>query len=75
MKPEKQAPSVELNDDEKALLVLLEKAEKIAVEKAVKEAAEQKEKQRIEKAVPLISSLLPLTGIGILLLYSRGGKF
>ncbi|CAM1360654.1 Lysine--tRNA ligase [Tenacibaculum sediminilitoris] len=31
MKPEKQAPSVELNDDEKALLVLLEKAEKIAL--------------------------------------------
>ncbi|MDX8554362.1 lysine--tRNA ligase [Tenacibaculum sp. 1B UA] len=29
MKPEKQAPSVELNDDEKALLTLLEKAEKI----------------------------------------------
>lgn len=29
MKPEKQAPSVELNDDEKALLALLEKAEKI----------------------------------------------
>ena len=32
-------------------------------------------KDTIEKAVPLISSLLPLTGIGILLLYSRGGKF
>ncbi|MDO6676185.1 lysine--tRNA ligase [Tenacibaculum sp. 1_MG-2023] len=29
MKPEKQAPTVELNDDEKALLTLLEKAEKI----------------------------------------------
>ncbi|RKF04674.1 lysyl-tRNA synthetase class II [Tenacibaculum lutimaris] len=29
MKPEKQAPSVELNDDEKALLTLIEKAEKI----------------------------------------------
>lgn len=29
MKPEKQAPSVELNDDEKALLALIEKAEKI----------------------------------------------
>ena len=50
-------------------------AEKIAKEKAVKEAAEQMEKQRVEKAIPLISSLLPLTGIGILLLYSRGGKF
>ena len=62
---------------EQLRLALLEKekAEKIAAEKAVKEAAEQKEKQRIEKAVPLISSLLPLTGIGILLLYSRGGKF
>ncbi|XRE42655.1 Lysyl-tRNA synthetase (class II) [Tenacibaculum discolor] len=29
MKPEKQAPAVELNDDEKALLALIEKAEKI----------------------------------------------
>ncbi|WP_435254286.1 lysine--tRNA ligase [Tenacibaculum sp. A30] len=29
MKPEKKAPSVELNDDEKALLALIEKAEKI----------------------------------------------
>lgn len=29
MKPEKQAPTVELNDDEKAVLALLEKAEKI----------------------------------------------
>ena len=29
MKPEKQTPSVELNDDEKALLTLIEKAEKI----------------------------------------------
>ncbi|MDE0535967.1 lysine--tRNA ligase [Tenacibaculum sp. L6] len=29
MKPEKQAPSVELNDDEKTLLALIEKAEKI----------------------------------------------
>ncbi|SEB95590.1 lysyl-tRNA synthetase, class II [Tenacibaculum sp. MAR_2009_124] len=29
MKPEKSAPTVELNDDEKALLVLIEKAEKI----------------------------------------------
>ncbi|WP_417800242.1 lysine--tRNA ligase [Tenacibaculum sp.] len=29
MKPEKQAPTVELNDDEKALLALIEKAEKI----------------------------------------------
>ncbi|WP_298996391.1 lysine--tRNA ligase [uncultured Tenacibaculum sp.] len=29
MKPEKQVPSVELNDDEKALLALIEKAEKI----------------------------------------------
>ncbi len=62
---------------EKLRIELSEKAEaeKIAAEKAVKEAAELKEKQRIEKAVPLISSLLPLTGIGILLLYSRGGKF
>lgn len=31
MKPEKQAPSVELNDDEKAVLALLEKAEKIGL--------------------------------------------
>ena len=29
MKPERKAPSVELNDDEKALLALIEKAEKI----------------------------------------------
>ncbi|CAM1350819.1 lysine--tRNA ligase [Tenacibaculum crassostreae] len=29
MKPEKKAPTVELNDDEKALLTLIEKAEKI----------------------------------------------
>ncbi|MDY0780693.1 lysine--tRNA ligase [Tenacibaculum sp. IB213877] len=29
MKPERKAPSVELNDDEKALLTLIEKAEKI----------------------------------------------
>ncbi|WP_028891188.1 lysine--tRNA ligase [Tenacibaculum sp. 47A_GOM-205m] len=29
MKPEKQAPTIELNDDEKALLTLIEKAEKI----------------------------------------------
>ncbi len=31
MKPEKQAPTVELNDDEKAVLALLEKAEKIGL--------------------------------------------
>ncbi|WP_437823851.1 lysine--tRNA ligase [Tenacibaculum mesophilum] len=31
MKPEKKAPSVELNDDEKAVLALLEKAEKIGL--------------------------------------------
>ncbi|RSC92116.1 lysine--tRNA ligase [Tenacibaculum singaporense] len=31
MKPEKQAPSVELNDDEKAVLALLEKAKKIGL--------------------------------------------
>ena len=49
-------------------------AEKIAKEKAVKEAAEQMEKQRVEKAIPLISSLLPITAVGILLLYSSGGK-
>ena len=29
MKPEKKAPAVELNDDEKAVLALIEKAEKI----------------------------------------------
>ncbi len=29
MKPERQAPSVELNDDEKAVYAILEKAEKI----------------------------------------------
>ncbi|CAM1370462.1 Lysine--tRNA ligase [Tenacibaculum litoreum] len=31
MKPEKKAPSVELNDDERALLALIEKAEKIGL--------------------------------------------
>ncbi|AZJ34979.1 lysine--tRNA ligase [Tenacibaculum singaporense] len=31
MKPEKKAPTVELNDDEKAVLALLEKAEKIGL--------------------------------------------
>ncbi len=31
MRPEKKAPSVELNDDEKAVLALIEKAEKIAL--------------------------------------------
>ncbi len=31
MKPEKKAPAVELNDDEKAVLALLEKTEKIAL--------------------------------------------
>ncbi len=29
MKPEKKAPAVELNDEEKAVLALIEKAEKI----------------------------------------------
>jgi lysyl-tRNA synthetase class 2 len=32
MRPEKKAPSVELNDEEKAVLVLIEKAEKINLE-------------------------------------------
>lgn len=61
---------------EKLRIELSEKAEaeKIAKEKAVKEAEEQMEKQRVEKAIPLISSLLPITAIGILLLYTRGGK-
>lgn len=65
----------EIQKEELRLALLeKEKAEKIAKEKAVKEAAEQMEKQRVEKAIPLISSLLPITAIGILLLYSSGGK-
>ena len=33
-----------------------------------------KETQRIEKAIPLLSSIIPLTAIGLLLLYSSKGK-
>ena len=44
--------------------------EKIELEKSII----YKENQRIDKSIPLIASVLPITALGILLLYSRGGK-
>ena len=48
--------------------------ERIRKEQEIKDIAEAKEFQRVDKSIPLIASVLPITALGILLLYSRGGK-
>ena len=48
--------------------------QRIQKEQEIKNTATAKEFQRVDKSIPLIASVLPITALGILLLYSRGGK-
>ena len=61
---------------ERLRIELLDKQEKerIRKEQEIKDTATAKEFQRVDKSIPLIASVLPITALGILLLYSRGGK-
>ncbi len=61
---------------ERLRIELLDKQEKerIQKEQEIKDTATAKEFQRVDKSIPLIASVLPITALGILLLYSRGGK-
>jgi len=61
---------------ERLRIELLDKQEKqrIQKEQEIKDIATAKEFQRVDKSIPLIASVLPITALGILLLYSRGGK-
>ena len=63
-------------EKEKLRIELLDKQEKerIQKEQEIKDIAEAKEFQRVDKSIPLIASVLPITALGILLLYTRGGK-
>ena len=61
---------------ERLRIQLLDEQEKerIRKEQEIKDIATAKEFQRVDKSIPLIASVLPITALGILLLYSRGGK-
>ena len=61
---------------ERLRIELLDKQEKerIRKEQEIKDTATAKEFQRVDKSIPLIASVLPITALGILLLYTRGGK-
>ena len=61
---------------ERLRIELLDKQEKqrIQKEQQIKDIATSKEIQRVDESIPLIASVLPITALGILLLYSRGGK-
>ena len=61
---------------ERLRIELLDEQEKerIRKEQEIKDTATAKEFQRVDKSIPLIASVLPITALGILLLYSRGGK-
>ena len=61
---------------ERLRIQLLDEQEKerIRKEQEIKDTATAKEFQRVDKSIPLIASVLPITALGILLLYTRGGK-
>mgnify|MGYP001215093161 FL=1 len=63
-------------EKERLRIQLLDEQEKerIRKEQEIKDIAEAKEFQRVDKSIPLIASVLPITALGILLLYTRGGK-
>ena len=63
-------------EKERLRIQLLDEQEKerIRKEQEIKDTATAKEFQRVDKSIPLIASVLPITALGILLLYSRGGK-
>ena len=63
-------------EKERLRIQLLDEQEKerIRKEQEIKDIATAKEFQRVDKSIPLIASVLPITALGILLLYSRGGK-
>ena len=63
---EKERLRIELLDEQEK--------ERIRKEQEIKDTATAKEFQRVDKSIPLIASVLPITALGILLLYSRGGK-
>jgi len=63
-------------EKERLRIQLLDEQEKerIRKEQEIKDIATAKEFQRVDKSIPLIASVLPITALGILLLYTRGGK-
>lgn len=63
-------------EKERLRIQLLDEQEKerIRKEQEIKDTATAKEFQRVDKSIPLIASVLPITALGILLLYTRGGK-
>ena len=63
---EKERLRIELLDEQEK--------ERIRKEQEIKDTATAKEFQRVDKSIPLIASVLPITALGILLLYTRGGK-
>jgi len=64
---------IELSEKAEQQKIAKEK-ERIQKEQEIKDIAAAKETQRIDKSIPLIASVLPITALGILLLYTRGGK-
>jgi len=72
----KEAQRLASIESERLRIELLDKQEKerIQKEQEIKDIATDKEFQRVDKSIPLIASVLPITALGILLLYSRGGK-
>ena len=73
----KEAQRLAAIEAERLRIELLDKQEKERIQKEqteIKRLAEVKESQRVDKSIPLIASVLPITALGILLLYSRGGK-
>tara|TARA_R100000963_G_C4582031_1_gene62625 strand:- start:5 stop:565 length:561 start_codon:yes stop_codon:yes gene_type:complete len=52
----------------------IEQLNKIQMAKDKIQMDKDKETQRIEKAIPLLSSIIPISAIGLLLLYSSKGK-
>ena len=72
----KEAQRLAAIEAERLRIELLDKQEKqrIQKEQEIKDIATSKEFQRVDKSIPLIASVLPITALGILLLYSRGGK-
>jgi len=57
---------------ERLRIELLDKQEKERIQK--EQEIKNIETQRIDKSIPLIASVLPITALGILLLYIKRGK-
>ena len=64
---------IKLLEEEKELQ-RIEELNKIEMAKQKIQMAKDKETQRIEKGIPLLTSIIPISAIGLLLLYSSKGK-